>query len=172
MAKGRPVIDTTFWILLALLVGLSILTWQRGGAAALGEGLSSGGSLLLRYGLVIVVSFMAAGLAEKLIPTEWVRSTLGDDAGVRGIAIAAAAGMITPSGPFVSMPIAAGMLRAGAAHAAIVAFLASWSLLAIHRFVAWEVPILGLRFALLRWLACAALPILAGLAVRALSRGS
>ena len=36
--------------------------------------------------------------------------------------------------------------------------------------VAWEVPILGWRLALLRYAACAALPFAAGLLTRALAR--
>ena len=78
--------------------------------------------------------------------------------------------MATPAGPFVSMPIAAVMLRSGAALGPVVAFVTGWSLLALHRLVAFEVPILGLRFALFRWSLCLVLPVLAGLAARALSR--
>ena len=113
---------------------------------------------------------LAAGVVEVLIPREWIRESLGDQSGLRGILLGAAAGAITPAGPFVSMPIAAVMLRSGAALGPVVAFLTGWSLLAIHRLVAWEAPILGLRFALFRWALSLALPILAGLAARALSR--
>ena len=34
-------------------------------------------------------------------------------------------------------------IRTGAGAGPVVAFLSSWSLLALHRLVAWEVPILG-----------------------------
>lgn len=171
MAKARPVIDATFWFVLALLLALCFAAYRQGGSTLLVEGLSSGGSMLLRFSLLIAVSFLAAGLAERLVPTEWVRGALGEDAGFRGIAIATAAGMLTPAGPFVSMPVAAAMLKAGASHAAVVAFLASWSLLAVHRLVAWELPILGPGFAALRFGACLVLPLIAGMAVRAFTRG-
>jgi len=52
----------------------------------------------------------------------------------------------------------------------VVAYLTAWSLLALHRLVAWEVPILGARFALLRFAVSILLPILAGLAVRLIWR--
>jgi hypothetical protein len=42
----------------------------------------------------------------------------------------------------------------------------------VHRFLAWEVPILGWRFAVLRYATCALLPIVAGLLARALTRSS
>ena len=48
--------------------------------------------------------------------------------------------------------------------------LAAWSLLSIHRLVAWEVPILGWRFAALRYGACVVLPVAAGLLARVFTR--
>ena len=155
-------------VLLAVLLGLA---WWRGGEALARSGLASGGALLLRYAAVIAVSFLAAGLVQVLVPTEWVREALGRDAGVRGLVLAAVAGAVTPSGPFVSMPVAAVLLRSGAGVPAVVAFLTAWSLLAVHRLVAWEVPIMGVRFALLRYGVSLLLPVLAGLAARALWRG-
>ena len=54
--------------------------------------------------------------------------------------------------------------------AAVVTYLTAWSLLAVHRLVAWEVPILGWRLAALRYGVSLAIPVLAGLAARALAR--
>lgn len=170
MAGRRRGIDGQLVFLLALLGLLAALAWWRGGPELVREGLAGGAGILLRYGLVIVVALLAAGFAEALVPREWVGSALGERAGVRGILLGTAVGAMTPSGPFVAMPVAAVMLRSGAAAGPVVAYVAAWSLLALHRFVAWEVPILGLRFALLRYGACLLLPILAGLGVRALLR--
>jgi uncharacterized membrane protein YraQ (UPF0718 family) len=172
MPRGSGVIDGTLIVLVLALLGLAALAWVQGGQELLSRGLGGGTRLLLRYSLVIAVSLLAAGFAEVLVPVSWVREQLGGESGLRGLLIATAAGAMTPAGPFVSMPIAAVMLRSGAAVGPVVAFLTGWSLLAVHRFVAWEVPILGWRFALLRWGISLALPILAGLAARSLSRGS
>jgi len=163
-------LDLNLMMMLCVLGALSYVAYQRGGGELLSLGLGNGARLLVRFGLIIVVSFLVAGLAERLVPHEWVERTLGDDAGVRGILLATVAGALTPSGPFVSMPIAAAMLRSGAGLGAVVAFLSGWSLLALHRFVAWEIPILGFRFALLRYAISLLLPAAAGLAVRALTR--
>ncbi len=157
--------------MLLVLAALALLAAQRGGLPLLREGLGEGGLLLWRFGRLIAVSFLAAGLAQVLVPREWVEGALGREAGVRGILIASAAGIVTPAGPFVSMPIAAVLLRSGASPAAVVAFLSAWSLLALHRLVAWEIPILGARFALLRYVVSLALPVLAGLLTRMLLRG-
>jgi len=119
---------------------------------------------------LIAVSFLAAGFAQVLVPREWIQGALGQDTGLRGILFASAAGVATPAGPFVSLPIAATLLGAGASVPSVVAYLSAWSLLALHRLVAWEVPILGARFAFVRYAVCLGLPILAGLLARAFAR--
>ncbi len=164
--KGKRVFDGTLLTMLGFLALLAALAYFRGGSELAAGGLRQGGDMLLRFGPVIIVSLLAAGFADKLLPRELVQQWLGEDAGLRGIVIAAGAGMLTPSGPFVSMPMAAVLLRSGASSAAVVAFVAAWALLAIHRFIAWEVPLLGWRFALVRYGVCLALPILAGLGSR------
>jgi uncharacterized membrane protein YraQ (UPF0718 family) len=170
MAERPPVIDATLLLLLALLGVLAWVAWLRGGSELLLGGLGEGSRLLLRFAPVIAVSFLAAGFADALVPREWVRAQLGEGSGLRGILLASGAGVLTPAGPFVSMPIAAVMIRSGAAAGPVVAFLTGWSLLALHRFVAWEVPILGWRFAALRYGVCVVLAPLAGLLARALTR--
>jgi len=172
IVEGRrfAIFDGQLVLMLVILFGLALLVWLRGGEALVRQGLSGGGGLLLRYAAIIAVSFLAAGLVQVLVPTAWVEGALGRDSGVRGILIATAAGMATPSGPFVSMPVAAVLIRSGASPACVVAFVSAWSLLAVHRFVAWEIPILGLRFAMLRYGVSLLLPVLAGLVTRALLR--
>ncbi len=164
------ILDGNFWIVVGLLALLSGLAWGRGGTPLVGEALGSGFRLLLRFAVVIVLSFLVAGLAEVLMPREWVSAALGEDSGWRGLLLASLAGIVTPAGPFVSMPLAAGLLRSGAAPAAVVTFLAAWSLLAAHRLFAWEVPILGASFAFTRWSLCLVLPIAAGALTRLVMR--
>jgi uncharacterized membrane protein YraQ (UPF0718 family) len=164
------VFDGTLIFLIAVLAAVAALAHWRGGNAAVVQGLSEGWNTLVRFAPMMIVSFLAAGYAELLIPPDWVREQLGSDSGLRGIALATGVGIVTPAGPFVSMPIAAAMIRTGAGAGPVVAFLSSWSLLAVHRLVAWEVPILGWRFALVRYVTCSMLPFFAGFAARALSR--
>lgn len=169
--RGRAkVFDASFFLLLGVLAALCALAYWRGGSAMVAEGLSGGAGLLLRFGLVIVISFLAAGFIETLVPVAWVKERLGGDSGAAGILIAAGVGMVTPAGPFVSMPIAAVMLRAGAGAGPVVAFLTAWSLLSLHRFVAWEVPILGFSFAATRYAVSLVLPVAAGFIARAFLR--
>jgi len=163
-------LDAQFLGILALVLALGALAFWRGGAVLLRAGLDEGVGQLIRYAALIAVSFLAAGFVQVLIPREWIQGALGHESGMRGIVLASAAGIATPAGPFLSLPIAATLLGAGAAPPAVVAYLSAWSLLALHRLLAWEVPILGARFALLRYAICVALPILAGLLARGLAR--
>jgi len=163
-------IDGTLITMVALLAALAAYAHARGGAELVASGFGEGGRMLVRFGPVIVVSFLAAGFADALIPQAWIRERLGAESGLGGILLAVCAGVVTPAGPFVSMPVAAVMIRSGAGAGPVVAFLSAWSLLALHRFVAWEVPILGWRFAVLRYVACIALPVGAGLIARVIAR--
>lgn len=162
--------DGTLFLLLGIVAALSAVAWARGGEELLRRGLLDGGTMLWRYAILICVSFLAAGLASAVLPEEWVRRSFGAESGVAGILLATAVGMLTPAGPFVAIPIAAVMIRNGASAGPVVAYVSGWSLLALHRFIAWEVPMLGWRFAALRYGACVALPPLAGLIARLLAR--
>jgi uncharacterized membrane protein YraQ (UPF0718 family) len=164
--EKKGVIDGTLLLFVAVTIGLAVATWLRGGPELVREGLGNGGSLLWKSGLILVVSFVAAGFAEVLIPREVIPRALGVDSGLRGILLATGAGVLTPSGPFVAIPIAAAMERSGAGLAPLVAYVSAWGLLALHRLVAWEIPILGSSLALTRWVVCLALPVLAGLLAR------
>lgn len=164
------ILDGNFWFMLALLAALVALALVRGGTPLVFEGMGAGTRQFLRFALVLFVSFLVAGMVESLLPRAWVSRALGEGAGMRGLLLASAVGLVTPAGPFVSMPLAAGMLRAGAAPAAVVAFVASWGLLAIHRLIAWEIPMLGAPFALSRWVLCLGVPVALGVLARLLLR--
>lgn len=162
--------DATFFLLAGGLAVLVSLAWLQGGGDLVNRGLSGGSALLLRYALVIAISFLVAGFVDVLLPHDLLRKYLGEESGIAGLAIASVVGLLTPAGPFVSMPIAAVMLRAGAGPGPVVAFLTAWSLLSVHRLIAWEVPILGFSFAAARYAVCLVLPLLAGALARFLIR--
>ena len=163
---GMKIFDSNFWIMFVLLVALSAVALMRGGTPLLADAMGGGARQFLRFALVLFVSFLVAGLVESLLPRAWVAAALGESSGWKGLILASAVGLVTPAGPFVSMPLAAGMLRAGAAPASVVAFVASWGLLALHRLIAWEIPMLGAPFALSRWVLCLAVPIAMGALAR------
>lgn len=110
---------------------------------------------------LLVFAMIVAGMMQVLVSHETVAKWVGPESGLRGILIGSAAGGICPGGPFVSLPVAAGLLRAGAGVGTMVAFMTGWSLWAVNR-LPMEVGILGWRFTLIRLASTAALPVVAG----------
>jgi len=106
------------------------------------------------------------GFLTVLAPREAVARTLGGNSGMKGLMLATGAGALLPGGPWVIMPLALTISRAGADAGACVAFVIAWGALGLNRLLVWELPFLGFETAGLRWLLALPLPILAGLAVR------
>lgn len=125
-------------------------------------GLQSALRMTLSMLPLLLLAMIVAGMVQVLIPKEPLARWVGADSGLRGIMLGAVAGALAPGGPYVSMPLAAGMLQAGAGIGTMVAFLTGWSLWAIGRLPI-EVGILGWKFTLIR-LACTLIfPPIAGL---------
>lgn len=111
----------------------------------------------------MLCALVAAGFIAKLIPSELIAHSLGEEAGIMAIVIGSLAGLIVPSGPVIAFSIAAVFARADASLPALVAFIASWSLFAAHRIFIYEIPLLGPSFLKIRLVSVAALPLFAGL---------
>ena len=78
------------------------------------------------------------------------------------LVIASFAGVLTPGGPMVSVPFMVALANSGAAMAPLVAYMTSWSLFGMQRIIAWEAPLLGWHFVVVRVLPSLAFPVLAG----------
>lgn len=119
---------------------------------------------------LLVFAFIVAGMVQALIPRELVSGWVGAESGMRGILIGTVAGGLTPGGPYVSLPLAAGFLRSGAGVGTMVAFLTAWSLVAVTR-LPMEVGIMGWKFTLVRILCTFFFPPIAGLLAQAFFAG-
>jgi len=145
-----------------IAIVLLYLGYRKGEGAHL-RGLEITWNLLIEIAPMLIFSFVIAGMIQVLVPAELISKWVGQESGFRGILIGTAIGSITPSGPFVSMPIAAGFLRAGAGIGTVVAFMTAWSLLGIAR-MPLEVGIMGWQFTLIRLVSGVFIfPIVAGL---------
>lgn len=134
-----------------IAIALLYIGHQRGGGEHI-VGLKSAGNLLLQITPLLILAFIIAGMVQVLIPQEIISRWVGMESGFRGILIGSAIGGILPGGPFVSMPIVAGLLRTGASIGTMVALLTAWSLLAFTR-LPMEIGLLGWKFTFIR-LAC------------------
>ena len=142
-----------------LAVILVFLSYQKGVHI---QGLKASGNMLLQIIPLLVFAFLIAGMVQFLLPREIISRWVGAESGFRGLLIGTAMGSIAPGGPFVSMPIAAGLLRMGANIGTMVAFLTAWSLLAFSR-MPLELGIMGWKFTLIRMACVFFFPPVAGL---------
>jgi uncharacterized membrane protein YraQ (UPF0718 family) len=144
-----------------IALALLIVGYQRGGGEHI-LGLKSAGNILIQIVPLLIFAFIIAGMVQHLVPTEMISRWIGAESGLRGILLGTVVGGFMPGGPFVSLPIAAGLLRLGASVGTMVALLTGWSLWAFTRLPI-EVGILGWQFTLIR-LACTFIfPPIAGL---------
>jgi len=144
-----------------LAIALTIIAYQKGGGEHI-LGLKSAGNLLLQIAPLLIFAFIVAGMIQLLVPTEMISKWVGAESGFRGILIGTMIGGVMPGGPYISLPIAAGLLRVGAGIGTMVALLTSWSLWAVAR-LPMEVGIMGWRFTLIRLACTFFFPPIAGL---------
>jgi uncharacterized membrane protein YraQ (UPF0718 family) len=160
-----------FWptvVMFGIALALFILASLRGegkGAA----GLKSAWDMTWQILPLLIFAFITAGMVQVLIPREAIASWVGEESGIRGILLGTLAGAITPGGPYVSLPVAAGLLKAGAGIGTMVAFVASWSLIAVAR-LPLQVGIMGWRFSVVHLLSVMIFPPIAGLIANQLVR--
>jgi uncharacterized membrane protein YraQ (UPF0718 family) len=160
MLRGVPLDLSTLILvaLAALCAGLAFL--KDPGLPWLGA--RNGLSLIWFVLPRLVPALILAGMLQVLIPPEVVGRYFGREAGLRGIVLASLAGVVTPGGPMVSVPLVVALAHSGAGLASLVAYMTSWSLFGIQRIIAWEAPLLGWRFVLARVLPSLAFPLVAG----------
>ena len=138
-----------------------IIAYNKGGGEHV-EGLESAADLLLQIIPLLIFAFIIAGLIQVLLPAKIISKWLGTESGLRGILIGTIVGGFMPGGPMVNLPVAAGLLRAGAGIGTMVAFLTGWSLWAISRMPI-EIGLLGWKFTVVRFAVSFFLPVIAGI---------
>ena len=111
----------------------------------------------------IFMALLVSGFFSVIIPTDVVATWIGKEAGLRGILVGSLLGGFTPGGPIISFPIAFVLFKSGAGTPPLIAFLTAWSVFAFHRVIAYEIPLVGSRFAAIRIASSLILPPLAGI---------
>jgi uncharacterized protein len=149
---------------LALL--LLFIAFEKGQGQHL-IGLKTAGKMTVEILPLLIFAFIVAGMIQVLLPQELLSKWVGAESGWRGLLIGTVAGGLSPGGPYVSLPIVAGLLKAGAGVGTMVAFLTGWSLWAVAR-LPMEVGILGWEFTLIRVASTFIFPPIAGLIAQAI----
>ncbi len=148
-------------IMAILAVGLLYIGYQKGGGQHI-TGLKSAFALTWTTLPLLVFAFIVAGMVQALVPAELISKWVGAESGWRGLFIGTVVGGFAPGGPYVSLPIAAGLLKSGAGMGTMVAFMTGWSLWAVGR-LPMEVGILGWQLTLVRLASTFFFPPIAGL---------
>ncbi len=151
---------TAFYAGLAVVSAVLVATLKS--PAALGAVATSALTLLLAIAPMIALGLFLGGLVKAMADPNKIAPILGAQSGLRGLVLASGLGAITPGGPFAAFPIVYGIFAAGADAGAVVAFLTGWALIAVHRIVVWEMPLIGPDFVAIRVLVALPLPVLAG----------
>jgi uncharacterized membrane protein YraQ (UPF0718 family) len=125
------------------------------------QGLRSGVKMIVEILPLLLFAFIVAGMVQVLLPQELLSRWIGEESGLKGIFIGTVAGGLTPGGPYVSLPLVAGLLKAGAGVGTLVAFLTAWSLWAVAR-LPMELGILGWKFTFVRLICTFFFPPIAG----------
>ena len=153
--------DRTMVIMTAVTVAAGIACWMLRGSEAFFDSFNSDLQTFLDVLPKMGLAFITAALVQLLVPRAFIVKWLGDKAGFKGVAIATGVGVITPGGPMMSFPIVSAMANAGTGRAALIAYLTSWETLGFQRILAWEFPLIGVEYSLIRTIASIPLPFIA-----------
>lgn len=113
-------------------------------------------------------ALLIASFIQALVPPGLISRWLGENSGARGLAVATIAGTTTPGGPMTSFPLVTALHEAGTARPPLIAYVTSWSTMGLQRVFMWEVPLMGVEFAAIRFVSSIPLGFVAGLLSRLL----
>ncbi|MBI4317816.1 MAG: permease [Chloroflexi bacterium] len=155
----------TVGVLAPLVLGLLVAGLILGGPSFAGFGVWKG--LLMFWDTIprFALAFIVAGLIQVVVPNHVVKEWLGKDSGMKGILVGGSLGGVTPGGPYVFLPVVAALLKQGAGVGPIGAFLGGKTYNNLMVLVTWEIPIIGLTFALAMHIVTILFPYSVGLLV-------
>ncbi|MDT8306015.1 MAG: permease [Anaerolineae bacterium] len=151
-------------LILGVVAAILLVYAARRGKA--GEGVRIGALLLRRTAAVLLVAFAIIGYVNVMETGGLIQRWIGPDSGWSGLLLAALAGMLLPGGPYVVFPLIAALYLGGAGIGPAVVLVTSWAMLALIS-VAFELPLMGWRFTLIRWGVGLPVPILVGAVAQA-----
>lgn len=165
----REAFDTSFLIFAVLAVAAGTACYLILGSGPLIASLHDDARLVLFLIPKLGAAVLIARFIQSLLPADFFGRYMGEEKGLRGIAIATAGGAVTPGGPMTSFPLVSMLRDTGTGLSSLVAYITAWTTMGLQRVLMWEVPLLGAEFAALRFVASLPLPMVAGLLARLFS---
>ena len=160
--KKTSLIDPAIIAFTALVLITGALCYVRGKGVFL-QGLDDAVDMMWQVLPKVMGALLLAGFVQVILPGELVVKWIGKKAGIKGIMIACLAGALTPGGPIISFPLVSALYRMGANISALVAYLTAWELLGVQRMFIWDIPLMGVKFTVLRVAISIFFPVLAGM---------
>jgi uncharacterized protein len=155
-------VDASFFILFALVIACAVFGYARDPSTP-ARALAATARLLKSVWIDLALGFVLAGLIEVLVPPSMFSGWLGGERLGRGIVIGWIAGLALPGGPYVFFPVAANLLRSGAAPGPLIALLTAKTLVSPIRMLTYEAPLLGWPLTLARFIPGVLLPPVMGI---------
>lgn len=155
-------VDVSTWILTGLLFAALLVAFAKDPAMPV-RGLLATGKLARSVWPELLLGFLLAGLLDVLIPQPVLSRWLGAEHMAQGILVGWVAGLAIPGGPYLVFPVAANLLRSGAAPGPLITLLTAKTLVSPIRMLTYEAPLLGWPLTLARFLPGVLLPPVMGL---------
>jgi uncharacterized membrane protein YraQ (UPF0718 family) len=156
-------VDVALLILGALLSIAIVIALWRGGWQTLLSGFKQAGNNFKSLWLRLLLGITLGGFLQVLIPSASVAEWLGPASGLKGILTGTFIGALVMGGPYVRLPIIAAIYDAGAGVGPVIAFLTA-GMLGPQGLITRQIPFLGARLALTRYIVCLLVPPIVGLA--------
>jgi uncharacterized membrane protein YraQ (UPF0718 family) len=160
--KKKSLVDPSLAVFAVLVIITAAICYSRG-KGVFEKGLDDSAVMMMQIFPKIAGALILAGFVQVLLPRQVVMQLIGEGAGFRGIVIATFAGMLTPGGPIVSFPLISALYSMGAAVSTLIAYLISWELMGMQRILIWEIPLMGVKFTVLRVSVSLLFPLIAGI---------
>jgi uncharacterized membrane protein YraQ (UPF0718 family) len=161
MKRRKPNMLMPTIVMGVLAGGLLFLGYYKGQGQHI-AGIKTAVNMTIQILPLLVFALLVAGMIQVLIPQDLIARWVGAESGWRGIMLGSLAGGLTPGGPFICFPLAAGIMKAGASMGTVVAFITGWAIWSLAR-IPMEVGILGWQFCLIRIASTLIFPPLAGM---------
>lgn len=150
--------------LYAVALAALFLSFKKKGKEETREGLVKGGKMLGAMAPLLILAFLLTGFLKVLLPPDVINAFLGEEAGWRGVVLGVIAGVAVASPPYAIFPIISLLYEKGASLSVAVAFIISWSV-ANTATLAFEIPIMGYKFSVLRVSLTISIPFIAALII-------
>ena len=156
-------LEITIFLIIVALAAL-FLSLKKKGKEETREGLVKGGRMLWKMAPLLTLAFLLTGFLKVLLPPEVINVFIGEEAGWRGVVLGVIAGVAVASPPYAIFPIISLLYEKGASLSVAVAFIISWSV-ANAATLAFEIPIMGYKFSVLRVSLTISIPFIAALII-------